>query len=39
MSLDVLRVVAANNAAAFFDDSDFEPLREGIPLSMWRALK
>lgn len=39
MSLEILRVVAANNAAAFDDDSDFEPLREGVPASMWRALK
>lgn len=40
MSLDLLRVVAARNAAAFWDDGALDQsLREGVPAEMWRALK
>jgi hypothetical protein len=34
---EVLAAVAAYNAAYAFDDYG-QPLREGIPLELWRAL-
>lgn len=41
MSLEVLRLVKRNNARAFWESRDEldEPLREGVPLKLWRALK